>query len=318
MENHPGEASDIAQTTPPVSACSLRSKVPPSSRWNLVATPFIGRSRLRWGTVGTEATDPLQGDELVPQPKWSYTLGIAVDAPPEAVWPWIAQIGQGRGGFYTYQTLENLAGCKIKNTNEILPDHQHPAVGEDIYLHPTAPPLRIEIVDPPHSLVLFGSPADIGGRGQLGGDNLAVRRQPRPRWGQSVSHQGPLRPLTRLEEPPHVWTLPDRSTQLRDEPQDDARDQAVGRAPRREAPGAAAFYRFRYSSSKNSNPSHGLGRITDSRSSRPWSRKRLRSASATGHGGPVSAGVPRCPMVETSSRPESATRAEIQPMTCGL
>ena len=67
--------------------------------WNLVATPFIGPRRLRWGTVGTEATDSLPGDELVPEPKWSYTLGIAVDASPEAVWPWIAQIGQGRGGF---------------------------------------------------------------------------------------------------------------------------------------------------------------------------------------------------------------------------
>ncbi len=130
--------------------------------WNLVATPFIGRRRLRWGTVGTEKTDSLPGDEFVPEPKWSYTLGIAINASPEEVWPWIAQLGQGRGSLYTYQTLENMAGCKITNTTEILPEHQHPAVGEDIYLHPTAPPLRIEIVDPPNALVLFGSPADIG------------------------------------------------------------------------------------------------------------------------------------------------------------
>ncbi len=129
--------------------------------WNLVATPFIGRKRLRWGTVGTEATDPLPGDEHVPEPKWSYTLGIDIEASPEEVWPWIAQIGQGRGGFYTYQTLENMAGCKITNTTEILPDYQHPAVGEDIYLHPTAPPMRIEIVDPPSALTLLGSPADL-------------------------------------------------------------------------------------------------------------------------------------------------------------
>ncbi len=130
--------------------------------WNLIVTPFIGRQRLRWGTVGTEASDSLPGDEFVPEPKWSYTLGVAVEAPPEAVWPWIAQIGQGRGGFYTYQTLENMAGCQITNTTEILPEHQHPAVGESIYLHPTAPPMRIEIVDPPNALVLFGSPADLG------------------------------------------------------------------------------------------------------------------------------------------------------------
>jgi hypothetical protein len=129
--------------------------------WNLVATPFVGRRRLRWGTKETEATDPLPGDELVEDPKWSYTLGIDVDAPPEAIWPWIAQIGQRRGGFYTYQTLENLFGCKITNTTEILPEYQHPEAGDEIYLHPSAPPMRIEVVDPPHALVLFGSPADI-------------------------------------------------------------------------------------------------------------------------------------------------------------
>lgn len=130
--------------------------------WHLIATPFIGRRRLHWGTVGTEASDPLPGDELVPEPKWSYTLGVSIDASPEEIWPWIAQVGQGRGGFYSYETLENLVGCKIINTTEILPDLQHPAFGEDIYLHPTAPPMQIEIVDPPNALVLLGSPADIG------------------------------------------------------------------------------------------------------------------------------------------------------------
>jgi len=129
---------------------------------HLVATPFIRRRRLRWGTVGTEPTDSLPGDELVPEPRWSSTLGVGVDAAPEAVWPWIAQIGQGRGGFYTYQTLENMTGCEITNTTEILPEHQHPAVGDDVYLHPATPPLRVEIVEPRHALVLFGSPAEVG------------------------------------------------------------------------------------------------------------------------------------------------------------
>ena len=136
--------------------------------WHLVATPFIGRRRLRWGTVGSEASDSLPGDELVPEPKWSYTLGISIGTPPETVWRWISQIGQGRGGFYTYQSLENMVGCKITNTTEILSDHQHPAVGDGIYLHPTAPPMRVEIVDSPNVLVLLGSPADIGGEESWG------------------------------------------------------------------------------------------------------------------------------------------------------
>ena len=135
---------------------------------NLAVTPLVGRRRRQWGTIGTEPTDPLPGDQLVSDPRWSCTLGISVDAAPEAVWPWVAQIGQGRGGFYTYETLENLVGCEITNTTEILPVHQRPAVGEEIYLHPDTPPMRIEIVDPPKALVLFGSPAEIGNEDSWG------------------------------------------------------------------------------------------------------------------------------------------------------
>ncbi|MDJ0953709.1 MAG: hypothetical protein QNJ81_08515 [Acidimicrobiia bacterium] len=130
--------------------------------WHFIATPFIGRSRLRWGTIGSESTDSLPGDDLVPSPKWTYTLGMGIDAPPERVWPWVAQIGQRRGGFYTYQMLENMVGCKITNTADILPEHQNPSPGEEVYLHPTAPAMRIEVVEPPNAFVLFGAPADVG------------------------------------------------------------------------------------------------------------------------------------------------------------
>lgn len=157
---------------------------------HLIATLFIGRRRLRWGTVGTEATDPLPGDDLVPEPKWSYTLGISIEAPPQAVWPWIAQIGQGRGGFYSYQTLENLAGCKITNTTEILSEHQHPTVGDDIYLHPSAPPMRIEVVDPPTALVVFGSPADIGAEERWGMSTWQFAVNPRPDGGSRFLTRG--------------------------------------------------------------------------------------------------------------------------------
>jgi len=159
--------------------------------WNLVATPIIGGRRLRWGTVGTEASDSLPGDELVPEPKWSYTLGVAVDASPEVVWPWIAQIGQGRAGFYTYQTLENVVGCKITNTTEILPEHQHPVVGQGIYLYPAStPPLRIEIVDPPNTLVLFGSPADIGTEESWGMSTWQFVVKPGPDGGSRFLTRG--------------------------------------------------------------------------------------------------------------------------------
>jgi hypothetical protein len=158
--------------------------------WNLVATPFLERRRLGWGAAGRETTDSLPGDEFVPEPKWSYTLAIAIDAPPDDVWPWIAQIGQRRGGFYSYQTLENIAGCRITNTTEILPEHQHPAVGEDIYLHPTAPPMRIEIVDPPNALVLVGSPADIGAEKSWGVSTWQFAINPGPDGGSRLLTRG--------------------------------------------------------------------------------------------------------------------------------
>jgi len=129
---------------------------------HLVLTPFIGRRRLHWGATLDEANATLPGDELVPQPKWSYTYAVTVKAAPARVWPWIVQIGQGRGGFYSYQTLENLVGCQIHNVVEILPEHQHPAVGDEVRLHPTTPALRVAIVDPPGSFVIHGVPAEVG------------------------------------------------------------------------------------------------------------------------------------------------------------
>ena len=145
---------------------------------------------MRWGTVGSEASDPLPGDELVPEPKWSYTLGVAIDASPEDVWPWVAQIGQGRGGFYTYQTLENMVGCKVVNTTEILPQHQHPVVGDGVHLHPTTPPLRIETADPPNALVLFGSPADIGAEESWGMSTWQFVVTPAPDGGSRLLTRG--------------------------------------------------------------------------------------------------------------------------------
>ncbi len=190
--------------------------------WNLVATPFVGKKRLRWGTQGTEATDPLPGDDLVPSPKWTYTLGVDIAASPEAIWPWIAQIGQRRGGFYTYQTLENMVGCKITNTTEILPEHQHPQVGDQIYLHPTAPPMRVEIVDPPHALVLFGSPADIAAEKSWGMSTWQFAIQAAIGWEEPPPHPWPQRLLPRLGCPACVRALPHRVDHVRDEPQDDA------------------------------------------------------------------------------------------------
>ncbi|NUO90652.1 MAG: hypothetical protein HOQ18_07490, partial [Dermatophilaceae bacterium] len=79
-------------------------------------------------------------------------------APPEAVWPWIVQIGADRGGFYSYDPLENLAGFRLRSAETIGPEWQHLGPGDVVRLHPEVA-LTVVSVDPNHSLVLRAAPA---------------------------------------------------------------------------------------------------------------------------------------------------------------
>ena len=89
----------------------------------------------RWGATDEERRKPLPGDELVADPVTTSTRAITVDAPVEAVWPLLAQIGQDRGGFYSYDWLENLAGCKMHNADRVHPERQQRVIGEVVKLH---------------------------------------------------------------------------------------------------------------------------------------------------------------------------------------
>ena len=85
----------------------------------------------------------------MPEPLWSYTHGIEVDAPSSEVYPWVAQIGADRGGFYSYQWLENLAGCEIRNAERVHPEWEA-RVGQTLLLHPGPGAPRLEIVAVEH------------------------------------------------------------------------------------------------------------------------------------------------------------------------
>lgn len=89
-----------------------------------------------WGTTKEECDTALPGDELVSQPVVQTTEGIWIDAPASAVWPWLVQMGQDRGGMYTYERLENLVGLQHRNADRIHPEWQHLAVGDVIRLVP--------------------------------------------------------------------------------------------------------------------------------------------------------------------------------------
>lgn len=89
-----------------------------------------------WGTTKDECQTPLPGDELIAEPATQTTEGIWIEAPAAAVWPWLVQIGQDRGGLYSFERLENLLGLKYRNADRIHPEWQHVAVGEQIRLAP--------------------------------------------------------------------------------------------------------------------------------------------------------------------------------------
>ncbi len=111
--------------------------------------------QLRWGATADEVGSPLPGDELIPVAQHCATRAISIDARADQVWPWLAQLGQGRGGFYSYDRLENLAGCEVTSAEEIVLDWQDVAVGDDFRLHPEIT-LTVARVDPPHALVVAG------------------------------------------------------------------------------------------------------------------------------------------------------------------
>ncbi|WP_418605891.1 hypothetical protein [Georgenia sp. SUBG003] len=103
-------------------------------------------------------TEALPGDDVLPSAGLSATRAVDIEAPPGSVWPWIAQLGQGRGGFYSYDVLENLAGCDIYSADKVVPEWQDVAAGDEIRLAPEVA-LSVADVSPPRHLVLHGGVA---------------------------------------------------------------------------------------------------------------------------------------------------------------
>lgn len=135
----------------------------------LVVTALVGSvgclaaigSRLRtWGTRGDEAMRPLPGEDLMPQPGAALTHAVTIDAPPARVWPWIAQLGSDKGGFYSYSWIENLGGAGVTNADHIEVAWQDPQPGDDLMLHPSFA-LEIARVVPDELLVAI-RPVSVG------------------------------------------------------------------------------------------------------------------------------------------------------------
>lgn len=88
----------------------------------------------RWGATAEELERVWPGDEYCPYDADQATRAVTVEAPVEAVWPWILQLGQDRGGFYSYDVLENLVGCEMPAVDRIVPEWQQRQVGDLVWL----------------------------------------------------------------------------------------------------------------------------------------------------------------------------------------
>jgi hypothetical protein len=131
----------------------------------LVLSPLVRRRYNRWGARPAEVDGALPGDELVPLPALGYTRAVTVQAPVADVWPWLVQIGQGRGELYSYDGLENLVGCRIHSADVVVPEYQSLRRGDLVRLGPDGyPAFRVHEVDPRRSLVLVSAGSEEAGR----------------------------------------------------------------------------------------------------------------------------------------------------------
>ena len=125
----------------------------------ILTSPVLRPWYSKWGATEAEVSGSLPGDEVVAKPVLTTTRAITIHAPAETIWPWLVQIGQGRGGWYSYERLENVVGCEMDNADHILPEHQQLAVGDKVRLVPEGrgPFFLVTAIEPGRAIILGGN-----------------------------------------------------------------------------------------------------------------------------------------------------------------
>jgi hypothetical protein len=104
--------------------------------------------QLRWGATDEEVLRFMPGDEVVSNPSFDATRAVTIHAQPEEIWPWIAQMGFRRAGWYSYDWVDNYGRPSAR---EIIPEHQDVKVGDLVPMGPGEESgLWIRAFDPSH------------------------------------------------------------------------------------------------------------------------------------------------------------------------
>lgn len=120
-----------------------------------IAALNIRRRYNRWGATDEEVGRSMPGDDLIEAPEFKSTRAITIDAPPRYVWPWLLQMGSGRGGAYTYDWIENLFGLDMHSADTIVPEWQDLAAGDRLPLGTKGEYMEVKELDPERALVFM-------------------------------------------------------------------------------------------------------------------------------------------------------------------
>jgi len=142
----------------------------------LVAGGVIERFSRRSGATDAEANGPLPGDDVIAHPTVEWTRATTIGATPDRVWPWLVQMGYGRGGWYTNERLDQLVWrTSAPDSGRLEPQWQQLEVGDIVADGPDhAAYFHVEKVEPGRALVYHsirhpfrGHPVDPTDRGEL-------------------------------------------------------------------------------------------------------------------------------------------------------
>ncbi len=117
-------------------------------------TPWMDR----WGATNEEIAAAFPGDELLAAPAGFVNRAVTIHATPEQIYPWIVQLGAGRGGYYSYTWLETyLLNCPLVNADRVHPEWQDLKVGDEVKMCPEQfgpPPYTVAEIKPNQAVVL--------------------------------------------------------------------------------------------------------------------------------------------------------------------